>query len=195
MLDTNFRKYVQPFIQLIAVFFIKINVSANTVTKISLILGIGSSILIFYDFNILAILLLWLSGLLDAVDGSIARLTKSTPFGTVMDITFDRIVELSIIVSLTLKFPQSSIYMVFLTASIVISMTIFLTTGLMSQKTSEKSFYYQAGLMERSEAFILFSLMIYFQNYLSLLTIIFTLLILFTSVQRFIEARNILNKE
>ncbi|MGL4687104.1 MAG: CDP-alcohol phosphatidyltransferase family protein [Fusobacteriaceae bacterium] len=191
MLDTNFRKYVQPFIQLIAIFFIKINVSANTVTKISLILGIGSSILIFYDFNILAILLLWLSGLLDAVDGSIARLTKSTPFGTVMDITFDRIVELSIIVSLTLKFPQSSIYMVFLTASIVISMTIFLTTGLMSQKTSEKSFYYQAGLMERSEAFILFSLMIYFQNYLSLLTIIFTLLILFTSVQRFIEARNI----
>ncbi len=194
MLDTRVRKYIQPFIQSIANIFIKMNISANTITLISLILGICSSILIFYNFNILAILILWISGLLDAVDGSIARLTKSTPFGTVMDITFDRIVELSIIISLTLKFPQSSIYMVFLTASIVVSMTIFLTTGLMSEKKSEKSFYYQAGLMERSEAFILFSLMIYFQNNLNLLTIIFTILIMFTSIQRFIEAENLLNK-
>ncbi|MGL5123353.1 MAG: CDP-alcohol phosphatidyltransferase family protein [Fusobacteriaceae bacterium] len=194
MLDTHLRKNIQPFIQSIAILFIKIKISANTVTKFSLILGICSSILVFYNFNISAIIFLWISGLLDAVDGSIARLTKSTPFGTVMDITFDRIVELSIIVSLTLKNSQSSIYMVFLTGSIVISMTIFLTTGLMSQKISEKSFYYQAGLMERSEAFIIFSLMIYFQNYLNILTIIFTLLILFTSVQRFIEAKNILNK-
>lgn len=194
MLDTHFRKYIQPFIQIIANIFIKINISANTITLISLILGLCSSILVFYNFNIVAILILWISGLLDAVDGSIARLSKSTPFGTVMDITFDRIVELSIIISLTLKFPQSSIYMVFLTASIVVSMTIFLTTGLMSEKKSEKSFYYQAGLMERSEAFILFSLMIYFQNNLNLLTIIFTILIMFTSIQRFIEAENLLNK-
>ena len=162
MLDTNCRKFIQPFIKLGANFFIKLNITANQVTSIALIFGIASGILIYLDFPCIAIALLWFSGYLDAVDGTIARHSGSTPFGTVMDITFDRIVEISLILGLALKNPNINFLFLCLACSIIISMTIFLVTGSLTTKKSEKSFYYQPGLAERTEGFIMFSLMILF---------------------------------
>jgi phosphatidylglycerophosphate synthase len=194
MLDTNCRKFIQPFIKLGANIFIKLNITANQVTSIALIFGIASGILIYLDFPYIAIALLWFSGYLDAVDGTIARHSGSTPFGTVMDITFDRIVEISLILGLALKNPNINFLFLCLACSIIISMTIFLVTGSLTTKKSEKSFYYQPGLAERTEGFIMFSLMILFQTYLNYLTLIFIFIVLFTATQRFLEGKKILNK-
>ena len=194
MLDTNCRKFIQPFIKLGANIFIKLNITANQVTSIALIFGIASGILIYLDFPYIAIALLWFSGYLDAVDGTIARHSGSTPFGTVMDITFDRIVEISLILGLALKNPNINFLFLCLACSIIISMTIFLVTGSLTTKKSEKSFYYQPGLAERTEGFIMFSLMILFQTYLNYLTLIFIFIVLFTATQRFLEGEKILNK-
>ena len=194
MLDTNCRKFIQPFIRLGANIFIKLNITANQVTSIALIFGIASGLLIYLDFPYIAIALLWFSGYLDAVDGTIARHSGSTPFGTVMDITFDRIVEISLILGLALKNPNINFLLLCLACSIIISMTIFLVTGSLTTKKSEKSFYYQPGLAERTEGFIMFSLMIIFQTYLNYLTLIFIFIVLFTATQRFLEGKKILNK-
>ena len=70
-------------------------------------------------------------------------------------------------------------------------MTIFLTVGAMSEKKGIKSFYYQAGLMERTEGFIMFTLMIILEKYINIITLIYAILISFTACQRFIEAKNI----
>lgn len=193
MLDTGARKYVQPVIELGGKFFIKLGLSANNVTMIALFLGILAGILTYFGYPLFALASLWISGYLDAVDGTIARLQGSTGFGTVMDITFDRLVEISIIIGLALKYSGSEIYLLFLACSIIITMTIFLTTGTMADKVSEKSFYYQAGLAERTEGFIMFSLMIFFTDYLKILILIFTLMIVITAVQRFLEAKKILD--
>lgn len=195
LLDTNFRKYIQPFIQYTANFFIKINMSANQVTALSLILGIGSGILIYTEHNFTCFIILWISGLLDAVDGTIARVKGSTPFGTVMDVTFDRIVEIALIIAFSYRYPESLHALVFLCSSIIISMTIFLTTGIMYNKSSMKSFYYQTGLMERTEGFLMFSLMILFPNFLTPITVLFTTLILYTALQRYLEAKKLLDHE
>ncbi len=193
MLDTHGRKYVDPIINCGANFFIKLNLTANNVTVIALLLGILTSVYIYIDMSILAVITLWISGYLDAVDGSIARKTKTTSlFGTLMDITFDRIVETSIILSLAMKYSNARINFIVLLICIIISMTIFLTVGALVEKKGMKSFYYQAGVAERSEGFLMFSLMILVPNYIVIFTNLFSAIIFITIIQRIIEAKKIL---
>lgn len=193
MLDTHGRKYVDPIINYGANFFIKLNLTANNVTVIALFLGILTSVFIYRDMNILAVITLWISGYLDAVDGSIARKTKTTSlFGTLMDITFDRIVETSIILSLAMRYSNARINFIVLLICIIISMTIFLTVGALVEKKGMKTFYYQAGVAERSEGFLMFSLMILVPNYIVIFTNLFSAIIFITIIQRIIEAKNIL---
>lgn len=193
MLDTHARKYVNPFIEKGANFFIKLKLSADSVTILALLLGIFASILLYFNQNIIAVLILWLSGYLDAVDGSIARKTNSSSsFGTVLDITSDRIVEIGIIVVTGIKFVDVRFNLIILLSCILLSMVIFLTVGAVSEKSGIKSFYYQAGVAERSEGFIMFSIMMLSKTYLGIVINIFAFIILITALQRMIEARKIL---
>jgi len=190
MLDTKARNIVQPFIGKCAELFIKAGLSANQVTVIALVIGLIPSIMMTMGFSsLMAVFILWVSGLFDAIDGTIARKTHTmSPFGSVMDITFDRLVEISLVLSIAYRYSNEQMVFVLLATSIILSMTIFLTVGAASEKASEKSFYYQPGLAERTEGFILFSLMMIFTSYVDLLAIIFSGLILFTACQRFVEA-------
>lgn len=192
MLDTKGRKYVQPIINTIANMFLELGLKADAVTLIALVLGLSASFALYFGYSILAVVLLWISGLMDAVDGTIARKTKSTPFGTLIDITFDRIVEISIILVNALKYSDCRLSMVILLSSIILSMTVFLTVGALSEKHSEKSFYYQPGLAERTEGFIFFSLMMLIQKYIGIIAVLFALTIFYTAAQRIIEAKKIL---
>ncbi len=193
MLDTHGRKYVQPIIKYFAAGFIKAGVSANQVTIMALVLGLSVPLSIYMGHSLVGVILLWISGLLDAVDGTIARSKGSNLFGALMDITFDRIVEIGIMLGLAIKYPENNFLFFLLASSIIISMTIFLTVGTLSTKISKKSFYYQAGLAERTEGFIFFSGMILFPQYLNIIITIFILIIMVTAGQRMAEARKILN--
>lgn len=193
MLDTHGRKYVEPFIVRTARGLLQLGLTANQVTWTAFLLGVTTGGWIYFDQPVWACVFLWLSGYLDAVDGAMARLeSKSTPWGTVMDITFDRLVELSVIIGLALKFPDVQFLLLLLTASIVFSMTVFLTVGALSEKKGIKSFYYQAGLAERTEGFILFTVMVLFPSWLMWSTGLFLAVEIFTAVQRMLEARRIL---
>ena len=193
MLDTHGRKYVEPIIESIANGFINRNISANKVTVLAFVLGISSGGWMLLGQPLIATAVLWISGLLDAVDGAIARKTgTSSSWGALMDITFDRIVELSVIISLAVLYPQARLVLIMLTGSIIISMTVFLTVGALSKNTKNKAFYYQAGLAERTEGFIMSSLMMLFSNHIIIITIVYFLAILFTAGQRLKEAYKLL---
>lgn len=194
MLDTYGRKYVNPVIDLGAKVLLKCKLTPNSVSIIALILGVLSSVLLYFDKLILAVVFLWISGYLDSVDGAMARIKSLTSnFGTLLDITFDRIVELGIIFVLALKFENSRLELLILTMMILISMTIFLTVGALAKNNGVKSFRYQAGIAERSEGFIFFSLMILLSyTKLGLVTNIFSIVILITIIQRALEAKKLL---
>lgn len=193
MLDTHARKYVNPIIELGAKFLLKLNLTPNNVTILALLIGISTSIFLYFDMQISAVILLWVSGYLDAVDGAMARKSNSSSsFGTLLDIVSDRIVEVSIVLVLGLKFIDVRYNLIILTVCILMSMTIFLTVGALSEKKGVKSFYYQAGVAERSEGFIFFSLMILIPSYLGIITNIFSVLIIITAIQRFLEAKRLL---
>ena len=193
MLDTHGRKYVEPIIESVANAFINRNISANKVTVLAFVLGISSGGWMLLGQPLIATAVLWISGLLDAVDGAIARKTgTSSSWGALMDITFDRIVELSVIISLAVLYPQARLVLIMLTGSIIISMTVFLTVGALSKNTKNKAFYYQAGLAEKTEGFIMSSLMMLFSNHIIIITIVYFLAILFTAGQRLKEAYELL---
>lgn len=194
MLDTHARKYVQPLISSVAGFFMRHKFTANQVTVIAFFMGISTGFFIYFKMTALAVVLMWTSGFLDAVDGTIAREKGSTPFGTVMDITFDRLVEISVILGLALRFPQVRMMMLLLACSIIFSMTVFLTTGMMAEKKGKKSFYYQAGVAERTEGFLFFTGMMIFTGHVRLIGGVFIVAVIFTAVERLIEAKRILDK-
>ena len=194
MLDTHARKYVNPIIELGAEFLLKLKLTPNNVTILALLLGVSTSIFLYFDMQIIAVTLLWVSGYLDAVDGAMARRSNSSSsFGTLLDIVSDRIAEVSIVLVLGLKFVDVRYNLIVLTVCILMSMTIFLTVGALSEKKGVKSFYYQAGVVERSEGFIFFSLMILIPSYLGIITNIFSILIIITAIQRFLEAKRLLD--
>ncbi|SDL92156.1 CDP-alcohol phosphatidyltransferase family protein [Bacillus sp. OK048] len=195
MLDTHGRAAVQPIISKTAHFLLKRGLNANHVTYIAFFVGITASIYIFLGQPVVGVVLLWISGFLDAVDGSMARQGgSSSSWGTILDVTFDRVVEIGILIALAMRHPEPTILflLLLLAVSIIFTMTIFLTVGALAEKESYKSFYYQPGLAERTEGFILFSLMVLFQGNLAFWTIVFIAVEIITGLQRLLEARKIL---
>ncbi|MBZ4688003.1 MAG: hypothetical protein PWQ96_1940 [Clostridia bacterium] len=190
MLDSRARKYVQPLFAVIAKLFIKLHITPRMITVMALFLGLGSSVFFYYELSLPAIILLWFSGLLDALDGTVARMIgKTSPFGALLDIIFDRTVEISFIVAVALKLPESRMACIFLLCSIIFSFSIFLTVGaVVKNKKKEKFFYYQAGLAERTETFIIFTLVMFFPTFTTKLFYLFTAMIVFTGCQRLLEA-------
>lgn len=192
MLDTHARKYVQPAIEKSADVLLDRGFTADGVTKAAFVIGLSTGAFIYFDQPILALIALWISGYLDVVDGTMARKTKTSPWGTLLDISFDRMVEISVILALAFRYPDSMWALLLLSVTIIIAMTIFLTVGALSDKQGMKSFYYQAGLAERTETFILFTLMILFPAYLTAITLFFVAIQIITISQRMNEAGKLL---
>jgi len=76
MIDTRARKIVQPLFDQGATLFKKIGLSATQVTIISGIIGGATGFFVYNDMMGTAIVLLWISGMLDVIDGTMARKEK-----------------------------------------------------------------------------------------------------------------------
>ena len=195
MLDTHARKYTNRLFSAIAALLLRLELTPNQVTALAFILGITSGAVLYGEHPMIAVALLWLSGLLDAVDGEMARRSgRSSVRGAQMDIISDRLVELSIVWGLALRRPDCLLPLLGLVSAILISMTVFLTTGMLTPTKGKKSFYYQAGLMERTEGFLAFTAMMLFPSALSVLTWIYAGLIGITILQRLIDAHRIIKE-
>ncbi len=193
MLDSNGRKYVQPVIDGIARTCLRVGIGANTLTAIGMLVGITAALLVLTQHTVAGFAVLWLSGLIDAADGTLARLTKPSPLGAILDITFDRVVEIAVILALAYNYPDARFLLVLLAGIIAIAMSLFLSIGAAVANQSVKSFHYAPGLGERTEAFICLSLMILDSERLALWTWVFIGIIAFTMAQRLYHARRILS--
>ncbi len=167
--------------------------SPNIITLLSVLTGIGIVPALVYDQQALAIVLLATSGLLDTLDGTVARLFhKCSPYGTALDILCDRIVEFSIVFGLFLAAPESRSVMCFIMlGSMLICVTSFLVVGIFSRNESHKSFHYSPGLMERPEAFIFFGTMILFPDSFQIFSSLFSFLVFLTALLRILEFKGV----
>lgn len=196
MLDTHARHLVQPIFNHTANFLYKLGLRANHLTITALLTGIGAGVSIAFGLSWLAVGLLWFSGLMDVLDGSLARLAKSaSAWGGFIDLIFDRTVETMVILCYALAYPDTRFGLVVLLSSIIFCISIFLTVGALAEKKGIKEFYHQAGVTERTETFIFFTLMFIFPSLRLIWIYLFAFLIYFTGGQRFVEAYRIFGRQ
>lgn len=164
-------------------------ITPNSISVLSALFGLLVPLALYFQFIWLALALMWFSGYLDTLDGTLARFSKrSSANGSVLDIFCDRVVEASVIIGLFLVAPQSrGLACLLILASSYICITSFLVVGIFSTNTSQKSFHYSPGLIERAEAFIFFSFMMLLPQFFNALSFIYTLLVLWTSFRRLFE--------
>lgn len=189
MLDSHAHKHIQPLLNLIARWCLRVGISANTLTLAGLVTGIAAALLVLAGAPQLGVAVLWLSGLLDAADGTLARLTSPSPLGAIMDVTFDRVVEVAMILALAWRYPEARFALLLLTAVMVVAMALFLSIGAALSNRSAKSFHYAPGFAERTEGFIFLSLMALHADYLVPWSLLFAAAIVLTMAQRFRAVR------
>jgi phosphatidylglycerophosphate synthase len=167
-------------------------ISANVLTFAGMLTGLIAAILVVSGHAVAGFIVLWLSGAIDAADGTLARLTQPSALGAILDITLDRMVEIAVIAALAWRFPDARFELVILAGIIAIAMSLFLSIGAAVQNQSVKSFHYAPGLGERTEAFICLSLMIIDSDRLVMWTWVFVAVIVFTMGQRLRHAQAML---
>jgi archaetidylinositol phosphate synthase len=93
-------RYVEP----IATVFCRAGITPNQVSLLSLLAGVVCAVSYMYQMFILGSLFLFLSAVLDLVDGSVARRTeKETRFGAVFDWIADKYVDALVILGVGLS--------------------------------------------------------------------------------------------
>ena len=184
MLDTRARRQVDPFINALARGLHWAGMTANAVTVMAMLIGVAAASCVASGWTWTGIALLWASGLLDAADGALARIAGVSAFGAILDITFDRVVELAMIFALAWRHPEARLVLVALAGVIAIAMSLFLSIAAAMRNLSAKAFHYVPGLGERTEAFICLTLMAAGQTHLQAWTGLFIAVIVLTMGQR-----------
>ncbi len=186
MLENYIREPYQRILVDPVVKTINNNLAPNTLTMFAGIAGISVLPCLYFDYRIFAIFLILFSGYLDTLDGTLARFSgRTSDWGSVLDISMDRLVEFIIIFSLWIVSPETrSFWVIMMLGSVLLCITSFLVIGVFTANDTKKGFYYSPGLMERSEAFVFFIAMILWPAYFSKFALVFSCLVLLTAFIR-----------
>jgi len=188
MIDSKFRGLFQPIFNTIAKILVHLKIKPSTLTFLAFIAGIAAAILIFLNQYLPALGVLWISGLLDVLDGTVARLkNESSKRGAYLDLIFDRMVEAAVIIGFYFAFPQNAIVYLLFFVAVLFNFTTFMVAASLFANTSLKSMHYDSGLVERTETFIVFSLMLLFTGQIFWILMVFNILIFITGIIRFLK--------
>ena len=167
MLKTKFPVSVDKISRKIGLFFSKLPISPNVWTIMSIIPGILGFVALVYHQMLLGFILFFISGFFDAIDGGVARVTKSvTKLGGYLDGIIDRIIEGLLLIGLLLfGLPDLVIFGYTTPVYLWISLQLFIGTVLVSYArayadhkkiiTDEKLLKKIPGILERTERLFL----------------------------------------
>ena len=196
MLDSTFGRsgaVIDRALNRLADVCIRRSLSADTLTYAAVVLGIVSGGLFAFGWMWTALLVVMGSGVADAVDGRVARRSgRSTLWGGVIDLTFDRIVEAAVLLGIALPRPVWHAPALVLAATWYVNLCVFLAVGAASDRTSEKIIAYPPGLLERSELLLLLLLVIVLPGWAPLAAYAYAALEVVTATQRFVYGRRAL---
>lgn len=186
MLEQTIRDTYQIWLVDPVARWIGCQLSPITITIFSGLIGLLFIPLIAGHYTLSAIIVLLISGYLDTLDGTVARLQKSdSDIGSLLDLMTDRVVEFAAVLGFYWLNPlQHALPALLMLGSMLICITSFLAVGIFTANDSHKSFHYSPGLMERAEAFIFFIVMALFPAAFIDLAYIFAVLVSLTAVIR-----------
>ncbi|MBN1330200.1 MAG: CDP-alcohol phosphatidyltransferase family protein [Candidatus Heimdallarchaeota archaeon] len=208
---SSYKKYMQPFGRLIG----KTGISPNAITMISGVFAIATAVMYSFQGNVgtfkhwwaIGFVLMFLTGFIDVVDGSVARATgKTTKFGKVLDPVMDRFAEFCFLIGIAIgKFTYEPLTWSFLDDIPIGAICMFSFAGMIfasysrargesvAQMTVES-----VGIMERREKLIVLYLgnLLYFWFPIALpVAILFIGLLSFiTTIQRMFFIRKMMKE-
>jgi len=166
----------------------KMGVSANFVTFLVLIFGFIAAYFIYKGSFGLALLFVFLSGLMDGFDGAVAKANnKETKFGALFDSVTDKITEISWYIALGLLNPD-------LWIPVAMSIAFFMLASYISKHAKAVGGKSGGGIMERKERLILIIIGLIYMNWMLSILWVIAILSFITCLQRFYKNYKILKE-
>jgi len=188
MLTDQLRKYFLKTTDSFGKVLGKIGITANFITFLVLITGFVAAYFIYSSSFYLAVLFIIISGLLDAVDGAVAKANnQETKFGALFDSVTDKTTEISWYIALGFLnptfWPPTSMAIAF-----------FMLSSYISKHAKAVGGKSGGGIMERKERLILIVIgLLYIKSMIYILYLIAGLSLL-TCLQRFVKNYKILKE-
>lgn len=172
MLDSALRPLIDPPLDRMSVFLVRLGASANGLTAAGVIAALFCFGALAYQAYGIAFGFLCLNRVFDGLDGAVARRRGPTDLGGYFDSVADFLFYGGVIFFFAVGRPETALSAVFLLFSVLASGSSFLAYAAISAKRGgseggqgPKSFYYVNGLMEGSETILVYGLMCLFPLY------------------------------
>jgi phosphatidylglycerophosphate synthase len=194
--DAMIRPHIDKPLARVATHLVRWQISANSVTAMGFLLGMGAAGFIASGQFIAGLVLFLVSRVLDGLDGAVARQTRLTDLGGYLDITLDFIVYASMVLGFALADPaRNALAAAFLTTSFMAPAATFLAYAIFAAKrgiTTEirgrKSMYYLGGLTEGFETILTLSLMCLLPQWFAVIAVVYALMCWITGGTRIAAA-------
>ena len=202
MFDAAIRPHIDRPLAQVAARLVAWKISANSVTAMGFLLGMGAAGLIASQLYMAGLALFLVSRVLDGLDGAVARQTRLTDLGGYLDITLDFIVYASMVFGFALADPvRNALPAAFLTTSFMAPAATFLAYAIIAAKRGittdlrgKKSLYYLGGLTEGFETILTICLMCLLPYWFPIIAVVYALMCWITggtriaaAVQTFVE--------
>ncbi|MEO0439738.1 MAG: CDP-alcohol phosphatidyltransferase family protein [Pseudomonadota bacterium] len=196
MLDAKLRPLIDPPLNAVGRALARAGFSANAVTLLGLVVGLGGAAAIYAGYYGLAFCLILAGRILDGLDGAVARATRKTAFGGYLDIVCDFVFYVSVPLAFGLADPDYLPAALILVSAFTVTGISFLAfavtaaeQGADTDAHGEKSFFYSTGIAEGTETITVFLLMCLFPSWFPEIALIYTTMCIITVIQRSLLAR------
>ena len=191
MLDARLRPLIDPPLNALGRVLADLGVTANAITSIGILLGIGAGALLAQGQFTLVLVLIITNRLLDGLDGAVARATRLSDFGGYLDIVGDFVFYLAVPLGLGLAAPANLIPALVLLACFGLTGISFLAfatiagkRGLETSAHGKKSFFYNTGLAEGTETILVFIAFCLWPQHFPTIALAYAGLCILTVIQR-----------
>ena len=203
MIDANIRRLIDPLLARAGRLLAAAGIGADAVTIGGCLLGLAAALAVSAGRFYLALTLLIASRLADGLDGAIARATRPTDRGAILDIALDFLVYAAVPLGFAAWSPNANAFAAaFLLASFVANGSAFLAFSIMAEKRGitttrqgRKSIYYLAGIAEGFETIAFMIAFCLFPSAFPVLAIIFCTLCWISAVSRLVLGWQLLTAE
>lgn len=184
MFDRRATALIKPAVNRLARVLVRAGLSADQITLAGFLAGLVAAVLIANSLYVAGAVAIFLSRLLDALDGAVARLSQPTDRGAFLDIALDFLFYASIPLAFALADPaRNALAAAVLLAAFIGTSTSFLAFAVMAAKRGlhsadypDKSFYFLGGLTEATETLACFAAICVWPQYFAPLAYAFAAL-------------------
>lgn len=196
MFDIWLRRRIDPVLDRIAVASAKVGVTANQLTFVGALFGLGAAASIAGGLFALGLALIGVNRFFDGLDGAVARTSSPTAWGGYLDSLADYVFYVAVPLGFAFYDPANIWPMLLLVSSFVLTAVSFLALAAILAGRDlghgSKAFTYTSGFVEGAETIAAFILMCLLPHYVPVIAAAFAGLCLLTAIQRLWRAKGLL---